>query len=109
VWALARPRYFRIRPAPGLSWGAGRGQLINAPGYMLNYAVGAILVADLRARVHELHGPYAEGDHAWYAWMTDRMYRFGLERTSRQVIEDFLGRPVSSRALLDDLARARGG
>src|SRR5207247_1464127 len=76
-------------------------------GYMLNYAIGAILVADLRARVKELHGPYAEGDPAWYAWMSERLYRFGLERPSRQVIEEFLGRPISPRALLDDMARAR--
>ena len=74
---------------------------------MLNYAIGAILVADLRARAAELHGSYSEGDPAWYAWMSERLYRFGLERPSRQVIEEFLGRPISPRALLDDMARAR--
>jgi hypothetical protein len=36
-----------------------------------------------------------------------RLYRFGLERPSQRVVEDFLGRPISPRALLDDLARAR--
>ena len=107
VWTEITERYFRIRPHPELSWWALRGQLINLPGYMLNYAIGAILVADLRARVKELHGPYAEGDPAWYAWMSERLYRFGLERPSRQVIEEFLGRPISPRALLDDMARAR--
>ena len=107
IWTEITERYFRIRPHPELSWWALRGQLINLPGYMLNYAIGAILVADLRARVKELHGPYAEGDPAWYAWMSERLYRFGLERPSRQVIEEFLGRPISPRALLDDMARAR--
>jgi oligoendopeptidase F len=107
VWTEITGRYFHIRPHPELSWWALRGQLINLPGYMLNYAIGAILVADLRARVKELHGPYAEGDRSWYAFMSERLYRFGLERPSRRVIEDFLGRPISPRALLDDMARAR--
>lgn len=106
VWTEITERYFRIRPHPELSWWAVRGQLINLPGYMLNYAVGAIMVADLRARAKELHGPFTEGDASWYAWMSERLYRFGLERPSRQVIEDFLGRPVSPRALLADLSRA---
>ena len=107
VWTDITRRYFRIRPHPELSWWAVRGQLIDLPGYMLNYAVGAILVADLRARARELHGAYAEGDTTWYPWVSERLYRFGLERPTRQVIEDFLGRPVAPRALLDDLARAR--
>jgi len=106
VWTEITGRYFRIRPHPELSWWAVRGQLINLPGYMLNYAVGAIMVADLRDRTRELHGPFTEGDPTWYAWMSERLYRFGLERPSRQVIEDFLGRPVSPRALLADLSRA---
>ncbi len=105
VWTDITRRYLRIRPHPGLSWWAVRGQLINLPGYMLNYAAGAILVADLRARAKELHGSCTEGDPSWYPWVSERLYRFGLERPSRQVIEDFLGRPVSPSALLEDLAR----
>ena len=107
VWAEITGTYFRIRPHPELSWWAVRGQLINLPGYMLNYAVGAIMVADLRDRTRELHGSFTTGDPTWYGWMSDRLYRFGLERPSRQVIEEFLGRPVSPRALLADLSRAR--
>jgi hypothetical protein len=107
VWTEIARRYFRIRPHPELSWWAVRGQLIDLPGYMLNYAVGAILVADLRARAKELHGPYAEGDPTWCTWVSERLYRFGLERPSRRVIEDFLGRSIAPRALLDDMARAR--
>ena len=106
VWTEITERYFRIRPHPELSWWAVRGQLISLPGYMLNYAVGAIMVADLRARARELHGACTEGDPSWYGWMSERLYRFGLERPSRQVIEEFLGRPVSPQALLADLSRA---
>jgi len=76
---------------------------------MLSYALGAIVAADLRARAKTLRGPYAEGDPGWYAWMSSRLYRFGLERPSRRVLEDFLGRPISPRAFLDDLARATRG
>lgn len=107
LWTEITSRDLRIRPHPELSWWAVRGQLINLPGYMLNYAVGAILVADLRARATELHGPWTVGDPGWHPWVSERLYRFGLERPSRKVIEDFLGRPISPRALLDDLARGR--
>ncbi len=106
VWSEICRRYFGIRPHPDLAWWAVRGQLIDSPGYMMNYAAGAILNADLRARARELYGPYTEGDPRWYARISDRLYRFGLEKTSREVIEDFLGRPVSPRALLDDMSRA---
>lgn len=107
VWTEITHRYFRIEPHPELAWWAVRGQLVEAPGYMLNYAAGAILVADLRARLRELHGPWAEGDPGWYERVAESLYRFGLARRSQDVIEDFLGRPLSPQALLDDLARAR--
>lgn len=109
VWTEITERYFRIRPHPDLAWWAVRGQLIDAPGYMMNYAAGAILVADLRARLRELYGPWERGDPGWYRRVSEALYRFGLERTSEQVILDLLGRPVSPQALLDDLARAKAG
>jgi hypothetical protein len=107
IWSEITAEYLRIRPHPGLSWWAMRGQLVNAPGYMLNYAAGAILAADLRARVRELRGPIAQGDPGWYDWVSERLYHFGLERPAREVVEEFLGRPVAPDALLDDMARAR--
>lgn len=105
IWTAITREYLRIRPHPELSWWAVRGQLINAPGYMLNYAAGAILVADLRQRAKELHGPYSEGDPSWYAFMSERIYRHGLARSSRQVIENFLGRPMAPAAILADMRR----
>jgi len=106
VWTEITQRYFRIRPHPDLAWWAVRGQLIDAPGYMLNYAAGAILVADLRAELHRRYGPFDAGDPEWYGRVSEQLYRFGLERPSQQVIEDFLGRPVSPGALIDDMQRA---
>ena len=106
VWSEICERYFRIRPHPELAWWADWPQLIMLPGYMMSYGAGAILAADLRARVQELYGPYTEGDPAWYDRVSEHLYRFGLERTSKEVIEDFLGRPVSPQAILDDMERA---
>jgi hypothetical protein len=109
IWTGITQRYFRIRPQPDLAWWAVRGQLIDSPGYMMNYAAGAILVADLRAAMRERHGRFDAGDPDWYARVSEQLYRFGLERPSVQVIEDFLGRPVSPQALLDDMRRAGSG
>lgn len=109
IWTDITRRYFRIRPHPELAWWAVRGQLIDAPGYMLNYAAGAFLVADLRAELSRRHGSFAGGDPGWYARVSEQIYRFGLERPSRQVIEDFLGRPIAPEALLDDMRRMSGG
>jgi hypothetical protein len=108
IWTALTGSYLRIRPHPELSWWAMRGQLVDAPGYMMNYAAGAILIAAIRARIRALHGPFVTGDPGWYGWVAPRLYRFGLERGTREVIEEFLGRPVSPAALLADLARMRG-
>jgi oligoendopeptidase F len=108
VWTEITSEYFRIRPHADRAWWAVRGQLIDAPGYMMNYAAGAIMNADLRARMRALYGSYTDGDPDWYGRIADRLYRFGLEKSSLEVIEEFLGRPVSPLALLDDMARALG-
>jgi hypothetical protein len=86
-----------------------RGQLIDAPGYMMNYAAGAIIIADIRRRTRDVNGPFIMGDPTWYGWVAPRLFRFGLERPTRQVIEDFLGRGVSPAALLEDMRRIQGG
>ena len=105
VWIGLTREYLGIRAHPELSWWAMRGQLIDAPGYMMNYAVGAMLSAAIRARTRELHGPTTKSDSTWYGWISPRLFRFGLERPTRQVIEEFLGGPVSPSALLEDMRR----
>jgi hypothetical protein len=107
VWAGLTRDYLHIRPHPELFWWAMRGQLVDAPGYMVNYAAGAIIIAAIRARIQAAHGPFLEGDASWYDWIAPRLYRFGLERPTREVLEEFLGGPVSPGALLADMRRMR--
>jgi hypothetical protein len=72
---------------------------------MVNYALGAILVADLRARLIQQGGRFTTGDLDWYRRVSAGLYRFGLERPTRAVLADFLGRPLSPNAILRDMAR----
>ncbi len=109
VWTTLTRDYLRIRGHPELSWWAMRGQLVDAPGYMMNYAAGALLIAAIRDRIRELHGPFVTGDSTWYAWVAPRLYRFGLEKKTEEVVKEFLGGPVTPAALLRDMGRMRTG
>jgi len=105
VWASLTQDYLHIRAHPELAWWAMRGQLVDEPGYMMNYAAGAIVIAAIRERTRARHGDFTRGDPGWYAWVAPRLYRYGLERPTREVVEGFLGGPVSPAALLTDLRR----
>ena len=101
VWTAITSRYLRIRPHPERSWWAMRGQLVDSPGYMLNYALGAILTAQLRERIRTLRGNWTEGDPGWYPWVRNALFRFGQEKPTREdVVVEFLGGPVRPEALL---------
>ena len=105
IWTEITRDYLRIRPHPEWSWWAMRGQLVGSPGYMLNYAFGAIMIADVRARLSAIHGPFTTGDPGWYQWVGPRLYRFGLAVPGREVITRFMGRAVNTDAILADMAR----
>jgi hypothetical protein len=107
LWTDLTSTYLGIRPHPEWSWWALRGQLVDEPGYMVHYAIGAVLAADVRARCRTLRGPFAQADPGYYDFLSARLYRFGLERPARTVLADFLGRPVSPQAVLADLRRLR--
>ncbi len=109
VWSEITRDYLGIRPHPKLSWWAMRGQLVDSPGYMLTYGLGAFLVADLRTTIQRRYGGFARGDTAWYGRMREGLYRFGHSRPAAQVTRDFLGREPGPDALLRDLARIGGG
>jgi hypothetical protein len=82
-----------------------RGQLIQAPGYMVNYGLAAIIAADLRATIRNERGDWIDGDPGWYGHVSDRLYKWGLERSSGDVLTDVLGRPPSPDALIAEFRR----
>jgi hypothetical protein len=109
VWTALTHDYLRIAPHPELPWWAVRGQLADSPGYLMNYALGAIVTEDLRARVLALRGPTAFNAPrpGLYLWLAKNLYRFGKERSSRDVVEGFLGRPVAIEPLLTTISSAK--
>ena len=106
AWAEIAERDLGVVGRPEWSWWAHRGQLIDGPGYLANYALGALMVAAVRARIREARGDWAEGDPGWYGFVSERLLRFAGARTPRELLVDFLGGPLTAEALLADLARA---
>ena len=105
VWTEITSRYLHIAPHPEWAWWAVRVQLVDSPGYMLNYGLGAVLTAEMRQHIRESLGPFDTGDPRWYAWVSERLLRFGIERDTPDMMKDFLGRPVSPQALISDIRR----
>ena len=82
-----------------------RGQLVDSPGYLLNYALGAFLVTELRARITARRGPQAWRDPRLYAWLAESLYHDGMAVPSRTLLERFLGHHPSPGPLLAELAQ----
>lgn len=106
AWAEIAERNLGIAGHPEWSWWAQRGQLIDGPGYLANYALGAVMVAAVRARIRELRGDWSTGDPGWYAFVSDRLLRFAGARTAREILLEFLGRPLTAEALVENIGRA---
>ena len=107
VWTSITREWLGIAPHPEWAWWAIRGQLVSDPGYMANYAIGAVLAADLRAALRREVGDWLAGNERWYAVASDRLFRFGLERRSGDVIRDLLGRAPDPRAVVSEIGRMR--
>jgi hypothetical protein len=105
LWTEITNHYFHIVPHPELSWWVLREQLVDTPGYMMNYGLGAVLTAEMRQHIREALGPFDMGDPRWYGWLQEHLLRYGSERDSRTLMQDFLGRPVSPQALLNQIHR----
>jgi Zn-dependent M32 family carboxypeptidase len=105
VWTDITHRYLHVVPHPEMPWWALRVQLVETPGYMVNYGLGAVLTADMRDRVAKEIGPFDAGNPRWYPWLSEHLLRFGSERSTRELMTGLLGRPVSPDALLDQLRR----
>ena len=105
LWTEITQRYLRIVPHPEVPWWAQRVQLVSDPGYMVNYGLGAVLTAELRAQTARAIGAFDTGNARWYGWLGDRLLRHGAERDTRTLMHALLGRPVSPDALLAELRR----
>jgi len=105
VWTDITSRYMHIKPHPELAWWAVRVQLVHKPGYMVNYGLGAVITADIRQRIAEALGPFQAGDVRWYGWLSARLLKTGQEYETRELLRQFLGRPVTPQALLGELQR----
>ena len=106
TWAEIVERDLGVRGHPEWSWWAGRGQLIDGPGYLANYALGAVMVAAVRARIRERRGDWSIGDPGWYEFVSEELLQFAGARSPRDLLADFLGGPLSAGALLADIERA---
>ncbi len=105
LWTEITSRYLHIVPHPELSWWAVRVQLVDLPGYMVNYGLGAVVTADLRQRIRGKIGSFDTGNSRWYPWLAANFLHFGSELDGPTLIRTFLGRPVSPDALLAQLRR----
>ena len=109
LWTEITSRYLNVQPHAELSWWALRVQLVDQPGYMINYGLGAVLTADLRAHTRGAIGPFDAGNARWYPWLSRHLLRFGASLPTRELLRRFLGRPVSTDALVAELRRIGAG
>ena len=105
VWTDITSRYLHIVPHPELPWWAMRVQLASDPGYMVNYGLGAVLTAEMRAATVAAIGPIDAGNARWYDWTSERLLKSGSERDTRSLMFGLLGRPVQPGALLAQVRR----
>ncbi|MGQ0646529.1 MAG: hypothetical protein ACT4P7_03100 [Gemmatimonadaceae bacterium] len=107
TWTDITRTYLRIAPHPEWSWWAMRGQLVSSPGYLMNYALGAMVAADVRERVRAKRGGFTTSGATLYDWLSDALYQFGQSKPSREVLEQFLGRRVGPESVVRELERMR--
>ncbi|HEX5589489.1 MAG TPA: hypothetical protein VFX65_04265 [Candidatus Limnocylindrales bacterium] len=106
AWAEIIEDGLGIAGHPEWSWWAQRGQLIDVPGYLANYALGAVMVAAVRGRIRELRGDWSTGDPGWFPFVAERLLRYGGGRNPASLLVELLGGPLTADALLADLERA---
>jgi hypothetical protein len=105
MWTDITSRYLHIVPHPELSWWAMRVQLVQMPGYMVNYGLGSVLTADLRQHTREAVGPFETGNSQWFSWTSEHLLHYGEELDTPTLLKQFLGRPVSPQPLLAQIRR----
>ncbi|HEV8333976.1 MAG TPA: hypothetical protein VGQ22_21315 [Steroidobacteraceae bacterium] len=107
VWTEITSKYLHVKPHPELSWWLVRVQLVDAPGYMVNYGLGAVVTADVRQRIAEQIGPFTTGNERWYPWLSQHLLSSGQTQEAAVLLREFLDGPVSSQPLLTEIARIK--
>jgi len=105
VWTDITSGYLHIVPHPEYSWWAVRVQLVDSPGYMVNYGLGAVITAEIRDCIRQSIGPFDAGNPRWYSWTSEHLLRVGGEIETPELLRGFLGHPVSPQPLIDDMRR----
>lgn len=103
VWTAITHHYLHIVPHPEWSWWVGRAQLVESPGYMVTYALGTALTADLRARTTAAIGPFTAGNPQWYGWLAENLLADGARHPTRETLRRFLGRAPSPEAVIAEI------
>jgi hypothetical protein len=105
LWTDITREYLHVKPHPELAWWAVRVQLVSRPGYLVNYGLGAVLTAEIRKATADAIGAFDAGNPRWYAWSSEKLLRFGSEKSARRLMDELLGRPLSPEALLAEIRR----
>ncbi len=105
TWTEITSTWLGIARHPEWSWWALRGQLVQDPGSMSDYAIGAVITEALRDAVRAARGDVHDGDPGWYPWVREHLYRFGASIPARAVLIGFLGGPPTADALLAQIDR----
>lgn len=103
AWTEITHHYLHIVPHPEWSWWVGRAQLVESPGYMVTYALGTALTADLRARTAAAIGPFTTGNPQWYRWLAENLLADGARHPTRETLRRFLGRAPSPEAVIAEI------
>jgi hypothetical protein len=106
LWTDITREYLHIAPHPELAWWAVRVQLSN-PGYMVNYGLGSVLTAEMRRATAAAIGSFDAGNARWHEWTSEHLLRYGSEKSSKQLMDALLGRPLSPAALLSEINRIK--
>ncbi len=105
TWTEIASTWLGIARHPEWSWWAIRGQLVQDPGGMSDYAIGAVLAASLREAIRNAIGGAVEGEATWYPWVSEHLFRFGASVPSSVQLAGVLGGPPSADALIAQIER----
>jgi Zn-dependent M32 family carboxypeptidase len=72
---------------------------------MVNYGLGALLTAEMRARTAEVIGPFDTGNPRWYDWLSGQLLQYGSQRDTQRLLQELLGRSPAPDALLEQIKR----